>query len=649
MPLGLTTTQISRGFCRSLRPLMPITHHVRRFFFALRVLFLFLFFVVSPLSRAVDFGRLSVLSSQGEPLLAEVTLLPDSPEEMTNLTVRLAPIVAYQKSGIAYPEGLTSLKLSLEKQEDRAVIRIRTAQAFQAPYLVVLLELSAGDMRKGREYAIVLDPAAWRARRAAPLASSADESRSDAERTADAQEKTHVVKAGETLSGIAAEQDYPQVSLEQMLVALYRDNPGAFYRKNMNWLRKGAVLSIPSAGAAGAIPHREAGTEVRLHATHFHAYAQKLARVPVSADTSAEKKRASSADGKITAQVKEPQAPASQSPDRLELSRAKAGESRAGVSPEEKIALGRALEDTNKRVQELEKSVSEIKGLLATIRPPVAPGAEPPKPAEAPPGMTKPAAQSPPAVPPAVSAPPVPDKREISASTPQSRWDWRSMADRFRHDLIWQIGGGVLVAVLLALFFMIWRRKKRVKPVVAAVPDPVPAAPPPETLSVEDVLPSRTVVLGVPESEVLPPPVAAPVPEPMMEMPEAVADAPTMENPVVENLAVENPVVANAMEEAAEKSDGVVPDQQTLPPLKLDLSNISLDLNSPPDAPSPSSPADVDEADLSVKLETALAYMDTGGDTEGIRRWLGEVIRDGSADLVDRAQAALDRLNSGAG
>jgi FimV-like protein len=207
----------------------------------------------------------------------------------------------------------------------------------------------------------------------------------------------------------------------------------------------------------------------------------------------------------------------------------------------------------------------------------------------------------------------------------------------------------VLVVVLLALFFMIWRRKKRVKPVVPAVPDPAPPALPPETLSVEDVLPSRTVALDVPESETLPPPVAAPVPEPMMEMPEAVADAPMMENPVAENLAVENPVVANAMEESAAKSDGAVPDQQTLPPLKLDLSNISLDLDSGPGAPSPTKPADAGETDLSVKLETALAYMDTGGDTESIRQWLEEVIRDGSADLVDRAKAALDRLNSGAG
>ena len=57
----------------------------------------------------------------------------------------------------------------------------------------------------------------------------------------------HEVRAGETLSGIARDHRHDGVSLDQMLVALYRDNPDAFVGKNMNRLLAGAVLQVPAA------------------------------------------------------------------------------------------------------------------------------------------------------------------------------------------------------------------------------------------------------------------------------------------------------------------------------------------------------------------------------------------------------------------
>ena len=55
------------------------------------------------------------------------------------------------------------------------------------------------------------------------------------------------VKNGETLSHIAYQvRPDESVSIEQVMIALYRRNPGSFYRNTLDSLKIGAQLTIPS-------------------------------------------------------------------------------------------------------------------------------------------------------------------------------------------------------------------------------------------------------------------------------------------------------------------------------------------------------------------------------------------------------------------
>ncbi len=79
----------------------------------------------------------------------------------------------------------------------------------------------------------------------------------------------YMVKRGDTLSEIAARNQRPGVSLDQMLVSLYSANPKAFVGENMNRLRSGVVLALPSADVAkdvsrGAGAPDDSGAERRL-------------------------------------------------------------------------------------------------------------------------------------------------------------------------------------------------------------------------------------------------------------------------------------------------------------------------------------------------------------------------------------------------
>lgn len=66
------------------------------------------------------------------------------------------------------------------------------------------------------------------------------------------------VQPGDTASEIAVVRLSVEVSLDQMLVALLRRNPDAFTGGNVNRLPAGAILKIPDASMAAAVPLAEA-------------------------------------------------------------------------------------------------------------------------------------------------------------------------------------------------------------------------------------------------------------------------------------------------------------------------------------------------------------------------------------------------------
>src|SRR3546814_2020027 len=59
---------------------------------------------------ALDLGQVQVKSTLGQPLLAEIPLHPDSPEELQNLTVQLASSEEFARAGIV--GGRTSIPLN---------------------------------------------------------------------------------------------------------------------------------------------------------------------------------------------------------------------------------------------------------------------------------------------------------------------------------------------------------------------------------------------------------------------------------------------------------------------------------------------------------------------------------------------------------
>ncbi|MBS0308959.1 MAG: LysM peptidoglycan-binding domain-containing protein [Proteobacteria bacterium] len=177
---------------------------------------------------------------------------------------------------------------------------------------------------------------------------------------------SYQVKSGDTLAKIAGQVKPEGISLDQMLVALYRSNSNAFVGKNMNRLRAGQILKVPDAASVEAISNKEAHGVVVAQAADFNAYRNKLAGQVAAAEPQKAPEAKQSAAGKITAKVEEKPTAVNESKDKLKLSKpgAPSEKAAAGMSAEDRIAKDKALTDANTRVKELERNVNDLQKLL---------------------------------------------------------------------------------------------------------------------------------------------------------------------------------------------------------------------------------------------------------------------------------------------
>jgi len=404
-----------------------LVRYVTRVFFPPLILASFLFINVS---QAASLGKLTILSSSGQPFRGEVELMFVAPAEASSLSARLAPRTSFNRLGISYHPALELLRFSVERTEGKRIVRITSMQPVHESNLHLLLELSSSQSRMQRSYTMRLDsvkrddikkeadstdaPAPVKepeqVRDITPVRETvviqSDEKADDTVRqparalsadmtlerkitlapeaakpeyrpgsaTPDVvkKESTYLVNKGDTLRNIVRRFLPDDVSLEQILVATYRNNPEAFIKNNMNLLKEGATIKEPEKRNVEKLHDDTARKIVRGHNIEFHRYREQMARnVAVSPAVSGKAERGDrrqSASGQIAR--KQPEAATMpQQADRLELSRGEiAKDGRKYVTQEEKIVLEKALEDAKSRIHELEKNVTELQDVLDTVK-----------------------------------------------------------------------------------------------------------------------------------------------------------------------------------------------------------------------------------------------------------------------------------------
>ena len=161
---------------------------------------------------------------------------------------------------------------------------------------------------------------------------------------------TVTVKAGDTATKLALAQKVTDVSLDQMLVAMLRANPQAFVDGNVNRLRKGSVMDMPTSMDAQATSAAEARQILQTQSKDFNEYRRRLAEeVPGNTASAADRK----SGGNVQTQVEEKK-PATTAPDKLTLSKGAV----QTPAPEDKALISAMTEaDAQKLISALDQAL----------------------------------------------------------------------------------------------------------------------------------------------------------------------------------------------------------------------------------------------------------------------------------------------------
>ena len=97
-------------------------------------------------AHAAGLGKINVLSALGQPLNAEVEIVQLQPGEEEGLAARLPGLDAFTAAGIEPSAVLTSVRLSIQRRNNRPYVKVTSLQAVDDPFLEMLIGLGKNDM-----------------------------------------------------------------------------------------------------------------------------------------------------------------------------------------------------------------------------------------------------------------------------------------------------------------------------------------------------------------------------------------------------------------------------------------------------------------------------------------------------------------------
>lgn len=348
--------------------------------------------LTSIAAHAAGLGKLTVFSTLGQPLNAEIEIL--APQKNETITGKLSSPEVYQETKAQYNNALVGTRVTLEKRPNgQLYLKVVTPRPVHEPFLELLVEINSEHGRVVRQYTALLDPPGYGTAAgeipppvvaaapatpapvsaapapaapspaAAPVAPSPSRAAAPAARpsaSASGPRQYGPIKPGETLGRIARIVKPSGVSLEQALVGLYRENPDAFIKKNMNLVKSGKILRVPEAAELTAVAQPEAVREVRLQVADFNAFRGRLADRAADAAESGSVTR-----GRIGTQMAEGSGPAPRDTVRLSRGEATKGKGKGEAADrvreleEEIVAREKALAEANARITQLEQIIKD--------------------------------------------------------------------------------------------------------------------------------------------------------------------------------------------------------------------------------------------------------------------------------------------------
>ncbi|HEV7165058.1 MAG TPA: FimV/HubP family polar landmark protein [Gammaproteobacteria bacterium] len=283
--------------------------------------------VLPGAAYALGLGEIKLNSALNDKFSADIQIVGATSDELDSLDVKLASLAQFSQAGLDHPEALSQLQFVVVRNADgSAYVHITSNQGVREPFLDFLIDANWNNGELIREYTVLLNPQSFQTAAApkpeaaqAPAAatvaaampapavaapvpvSTPAPAQTQAETPAPAPEAAVAateqpaapapqptaspppspapaaepapaqralganygpIHRGETLSGIAKQVRPEGVTLNQMMIAIYQANPEVFTH-NINRMKAGYILRMPSASDAQAVSTTDANAEVR--------------------------------------------------------------------------------------------------------------------------------------------------------------------------------------------------------------------------------------------------------------------------------------------------------------------------------------------------------------------------------------------------
>lgn len=246
--------------------------------------------LLSNVAAALGLGEVRLNSKLNEPLNAEIKLLDTRGLSASQIIVTLASPADFERNGVDRPYFLTEFQFEvLLNNPGGAAVQITSRSPVREPFVNFLVEARWPTGRLLREYTLLMDlptfsesaaasPVQAPAARPAPAATApapAAQSRTAAparpsvtpapatQMRSGESGNSYTVGRNDTLWQIALDvRPDSSYSVHQTMLAIQRLNPDAFINGNINLLRNGQVLRIPSGDDIQAMSRSEAVNEV---------------------------------------------------------------------------------------------------------------------------------------------------------------------------------------------------------------------------------------------------------------------------------------------------------------------------------------------------------------------------------------------------
>ena len=314
-------------------------------------------------AQAASFGHARLASAAGEPLLILVPVSDLTAADLQALSARPAPASDWAQAGLTPPVALDSLAVTVAPDVQagaRRVLRIASSQAFSGTLADLLLDVRTATGEQRYQVSLLASgpvrvdspasrPASSQRSGAAPAVGAAAAPTSIRRMPAGA----IAVRSGDTMFAISRRHAVDGVSIYQLMMALQRANPQAFIHSNINLVRAGASLAVPSVDDMLSVSDAEARRQFMAQTAAFArlrgrqadaapAVAGQASGGAVSAGSAASSSSADAGAG-----------------DRVQLSQG--GKSDAADA---RAAQGHALQDAESRVGQLQDNVQHLNEAL---------------------------------------------------------------------------------------------------------------------------------------------------------------------------------------------------------------------------------------------------------------------------------------------